>query len=102
MADGIVIARGYLGISLINSIDVVFVQKYIISKCNVVGKPVILQTQILESMINRTTPTRSEVCDISTAIQLGLDALILSAETACGKYPREATRMCGRICLETE
>jgi pyruvate kinase len=53
-------------------------------------------------MINRTTPTRSEVCDISTAIQLGLDALILSAETACGKYPREATRMCGRICLETE
>lgn len=83
MADGIIIARGYLGLSM-NLQDVVYVQKFIIKKCNAVGKPVILSTQILESMVNSLLPTKSEVTDISNSVTDGVDCLILSPETAIG------------------
>ena len=64
--------------------DVVYVQKYVIKKCNIVGKPVMLSTQIMESMVSRLIPSRSEVVDISNAVYDGIDALILSPETAIG------------------
>jgi pyruvate kinase len=83
--DGIIIARGYLGLSL-NLEDVVYVQKYIIKKCNLLGKPVMLSTQIMENMASKLMPTRSEVVDISNAVYDGIDALILSPETAVGKF----------------
>jgi len=66
-SDGIVIARGYLGLDL-NIEDVSFVQKYLIKKCNLAGKPVILSTQIMESMVSRLRPTRAEVSDLSNAV----------------------------------
>jgi pyruvate kinase len=84
-SDGIVIARGYLSLSL-DLEDVVYVQKYIIKKCNTVGKPVLLSTQILESMVTQLIPSRSEVVDISNAVYDGIDALILSPETASGVF----------------
>lgn len=64
----------------------VYVQKYIIKKCNTVGKPVLLSTQILESMVTQLIPSRSEVVDISNAVYDGVDALILSPETALGVF----------------
>ena len=90
-SDGIVIARGYLGLSLEEDVDVVYMQRYITNRCNTVGKPVILQTQIMDSMKTRLRPTRSEVCDVAEGVSDGLDAMILSAETATGKFPRETT-----------
>ena len=85
------IARGYLGLSLEEDVDVVYMQRYITNRCNTVGKPVILQTQIMDSMKTRLRPTRSEVCDVAEGVSDGLDAMILSAETATGKFPRETT-----------
>ena len=84
-SDGIVIARGYLGLSL-DLEDVVYVQKFIIKKCNTAGKPVLLSTQILESMVTKLIPSRSEVVDISNAVYDGVDSLILSPETASGVF----------------
>ena len=66
--------------------DVVYVQKYIIKKCNIHGKPVMLSTQIMESMVQRLMPTRAEVVDISNAVYDGVDSLILSPETAIGPF----------------
>ena len=66
-SDGIIIARGYLGLDL-KLEDVAYVQKYLIKKCNLAGKPVILSTQIMESMVQRLRPTRAEVSDISNAV----------------------------------
>ena len=80
----------------------VYIQRYITGRCNVVGKPVLLQTQIIDSMKSRLRPLRSEVCDIAQGVNDGLDGLILSAETATGKFPVEATRVMGEICYETE
>ena len=91
-SDGIVIARGYLGLALDDIEDIVYIQKYITHRCNVEGKPVLLQTQIINSMTTRMRPTRSEVCDIAQAVQDGVDAMILSQETATGKFPVETTR----------
>ena len=101
-SDGIIIARGYLGMALEDIDDVVYVQTYIINKCNTVGKPVVLQTQIMDSMIHRLRPTRSEVCDIAHAVNEGVDAMILSAETAVGCFYKEATSTMAKICIETE
>ena len=101
-SDGIVIARGYLGLSLDHDVDVVYMQSYITNRCNTVGKPVLLQTQILESMKLRLRPTRSEVCDIAQGVSDGLDGMILSGETATGKFPRETTDAMSNICYETE
>ena len=100
-SDGIIIARGCLALSL-NLEDLVYVQKYIIKKCNLVGKSVMLLTQIMESMVSHLTPSRAEVADITNAVYDGIDALILSPETAIGPHYEQAIDTMAHICFETE
>jgi len=101
MADAAMVARGDLGVELPLE-EVPVVQRRIIRKCRALGKPVIVATHMLESMIDAPTPTRAEASDVATAIYQGADAVMLSAETAVGRHPATAVAIMDRIISAAE
>ncbi len=101
VSQAVMVARGDLGTDIPLE-RVPTVQRDIIRQCNQAGKPVITATEMLESMVSRPRPTRAEVTDVASAIIDGSDAVMLSAETAVGRYPVQAVRIMGRIACETE
>ncbi len=101
VTDGVMVARGDLGVEISPAL-VPSVQKEIIKKANNLGKFVITATQMLESMINNPRPTRAEAADVANAIFDGTDAVMLSAESAAGKYPVQSIRMMANIIVESE
>jgi len=101
LSDGIMLARGDLGVELPPE-DVPSLQKAVINACRQAGKPIVIATQMLESMVGAAAPTRAEASDVATAVYDGADAVMLSAETASGRFPVEAASMMNRIITRVE
>ena len=101
VSDGVMVARGDLGVELPVQ-NVPPIQKRLVRKCRAAAKPVIVATQMLESMIESPMPTRAEVSDVATAIYEGADAIMLSAESAAGQYPVQAVQTMNNVAMEVE
>ena len=101
LSDAIMVARGDLGVELAPE-DVPAAQKRIVHAARTAGKPVVIATQMLDSMMIAPAPTRAEASDVATAVYDGADALMLSGESAAGRYPREAVAMMNRIVEHVE